>query len=162
MGLLARRPVLDRLIESEVFDFIRFICPRGRWRTHDILLSKPGSTRQVIHTDSSWDGKRRRNPPIHYLTVLIPLTLQDRATGGTRVWPRTHRVKDAYVGHNEDYVDAVHPLLKVGDALIFDGLLSHCGMENRSGIVGDKARDRYFYYGAFASGHDPNTDVTGS
>jgi len=156
-----RESIINTLSNKQVVDFIKFLCPRGKWRTHDILLSKPASSRQVVHTDSSWEGKRKRNPPIHYITILIPLTVQDKVTGGTRVWPRSHRDKNADVS-STNYIDTIEPLLKIGDALVFDGLLSHCGMENNSGILDGVPRDRYFYYGAFATGHDPNTDVTGS
>ena len=55
------------------------------------MLSEPGSARQPIHTDSNWDGHRNRDPRPHYFTILIPLTDQDLETGGTRVYPGTHR-----------------------------------------------------------------------
>lgn len=50
----------------------------------------------------------------------------------------------------------VEPTLNKGDALVFDGLLTHLGMANNS-----ETSDRYFYYAALAKGHDRNTDVTG-
>ena len=152
---------LQLLEACGIADLLKFLCPRGKFRTHDILLSKSGSKRQEVHTDSWWTGNTKRNPSTKYLTVLIPMTVQDKATGGTRVWPGTHRLRDAFVG-DSNYVDCIEPLLKVGDALIFDGLLSHCGMENLSGIVDSAPRDRYFYYAAFSSIHDPNTEVTGT
>lgn len=152
---------LKQLDAYGITEFLKFLCPRGKFRTHDILLSKSGSERQQIHTDSWWTGRTTRNPSTKYLTVLIPLTVQDKVTGGTRVWPGTHRLKDAFVGET-NFVDCIEPLLRVGDALVFDGLLSHCGMENLSGIVDSLPRDRYFYYAAFSSIHDPNTEVTGT
>lgn len=158
----ARIPIEKTLEEKGLIDFVKYICPRGKFRTHDIMLSKPGSQRQRMHTDSSWMGKARTNPAPHYLTILIPLSVQDRHTGGTRVWPRTHRVKDPNVGDDNAYIDCIEPILCVGDALLFDGLLCHLGLENTSGLDNQSApRDRYFYYAAFASGHDPNTEVTG-
>lgn len=154
-------PILAELESRGIVDFLKFLCNRGRFRTHDILLSKAGSARQDVHTDSSWRRNSKHHPTTNYITVLIPLTKQDKIVGGTRVWPGTHRLPNSNI-NDEDYVDCIHPVLSVGDALLFDGLLSHCGLENSSGILDENPRDRYFYYSAFASIHDPNTEVTGT
>ena len=55
---------------------------------------------------------------------------------------------------------AVQPQLQVGDVLIFDGLLVHRGMENRT--EGELCDGRFFYYTVLALTGDANTDVTGS
>jgi len=144
-----------RLEERGLLEFAKFLIGNGRIRTQDIMLSKPGSTEQRVHTDSSWDNKKMRNPRIHYLTILISLTPQTAFTGGTRVWPQTHRMNHGTIDW-DFYADMIEPLLKPGDAIAFDGLLTHCGMRNSSDT------DRYFYYAAFSDTHDPNTDVTGS
>mmetsp|Transcript_14865 Transcript_14865/g.24198 ORF Transcript_14865/g.24198 Transcript_14865/m.24198 type:complete len:427 (+) Transcript_14865:194-1474(+) len=151
---VASKPIEECLRELGVFDFAKYLCRKGSIRTQDIMLSRPGSVEQRAHTDSSWDGRAMTNPRIHYLTILIPLTRQDARTGGTRVWPKSHRGAENIDW--ADSIDMIGPKLNVGDALVFDGLLTHCGMANKS-----KKKDRYFYYAAFASGHDPNTDVTG-
>ena len=164
------RDVLGEELESKgLLRFLRAVCPRGKFRTQNVLVSRPGSEQQRVHTDSVWDvSHAAKNPAPHYLTVLIPLTKPTAETGGTRVWPHSHSdfewplLNEAAVGNPPDaqvkkgqFVDIVSPLLDVGDALVFDGLLSHCGMANRSHA------DRFFYYAAFCTGHDPNTDVTG-
>jgi ectoine hydroxylase-related dioxygenase (phytanoyl-CoA dioxygenase family) len=152
---LARR--MEAELESQgVMQILKSICPIAKIRTQNVMLSAPGSERQPVHTDSSWSGCPHLDPVPHYVTVLIPLTEQDDETGGTRLWPKSHRDFNMVLGLKDGFVDMVRPRIDVGDALIFDGLLSHCGMENVS-----KSRDRYFFYLAFSSRHDPNTDVTG-
>jgi hypothetical protein len=151
---IARR-ALAVLEEKSVMRIITSICPKARVRTANVMLSEPGSERQPIHTDSVWDGCAHKDPLPHYLTVLIPLTEQNQLTGGTRVWPGSHRDIE-FPLTEQGQLDMIEPLLKTGDALIFDGLLSHCGLENK-----DLRDDRYFFYLAFSSRHDPNTDATG-
>ena len=151
--------ILSKL-ESEletrgIIRILKSICPTGKVRTGNVMLSGPGSERQPIHTDSAWSGVPHLDPIPHYITVLIPLTIQDEETGGTRIWPKSHRDYNMEIKANEGFVDTIEPILNVGDALVFDGLLSHCGMENVSN------RDRYFFYIAFSNRHDPNTDSTG-
>ncbi len=80
--------------------------------------------------------------------------MQNSETGGTRVWPGTHLNEHLMIIEKEGFVDMIDPLLKIGDALIFDGLLPHCGLENKS------KKDRYFFYLSFSSKHDHNTDLT--
>jgi ectoine hydroxylase-related dioxygenase (phytanoyl-CoA dioxygenase family) len=91
----------------------------------------------------------------------VRLSKHSAQQGGTRVWPRTHLDETREIVPERGYIDTIEPLLNVGDALVFDGLLCHCGMENLSGLIDDFPRDRFFYYAAFSSTHDPNTDVTG-
>ena len=134
---------------------------RGRISTHNVMLSRPGSQLQPVHTDSGWDDRRSLNPKPHYYTVLIALTPHDRYTGGTLLYPKTHR--DASLDPDEK--EATHLNLNPGDALICDGLLLHCGMPNVSGN-GDPAhghaRDRYMYYTVMTTAKvDENTRVTG-
>ena len=135
-----------------VLDFVKHIIPDSRLRAQDMMLSCPGSARQEVHTDSSWTGRAQLNPKPHYLTVLVPLTAPSKESGCTRVWPGSHHQEEF---QEEDYVDTHPPMLKAGSALVFDGLLAHCGMENTS------KENRYFYYAAYASGKDPNTEVLG-
>lgn len=71
------------------------------------------------------------------------------------MWPGTHVDEEADLS-GVSPVDVISPLIEMGDALVFDGLLSHCGMENVS-----REEDRFIFYAAFSSLHDPNTDVTG-
>ena len=134
---------VEVLESKKVMDFIRSICPRGEMRTTNILLSVPGSERQPIHVDSSWEGKASKDPAPHYITILIPLTEPKVECGGTRLWPRSHKsaLFEATHENKASYVDAVSPFVESGDALIFDGLLAHCGLENQS------SSDRFFFYG---------------
>lgn len=150
-------PRINKILEDKgLLKVLKYICPKATLRTENVMLSEPGSERQVIHIDSAWEGFSFVDPLPHYITLLIPLTVQDEETGGTRVWPKSHRDYHRGIRPSEGYVDMVEPLLNVGDALVFDGLLSHCGLENKS-----KDRDRYFFYLAVSTRHDPNTDSTG-
>jgi hypothetical protein len=130
-------------------------------KTQNIMLSESGSVRQPIHIDSSWAGRKKCNPVPHYYTILVALVDQDEFTGGTRMWPGTHLLEECEIV-DEAFVD---PKCRAGDAVIFDGLLAHCGTENTTGFArvpgsGEK-RDRYFYYLAIGRGKDANTLVTG-
>ena len=130
---------------------------RGQIRAQNIMLSAPGSVEQPIHTDSQWDKRRNRNPAPHYLTVLIPLVDQDLQTGGTRLYPGTHRDARLQPLFEGGTVRAFEKPQKAGVALVFDGLLQHHGTANTTSDF-----DRYFYYMAISTGVDPNTEVTGT
>ena len=151
------RPRIELVLkEKKVFKYLETLCPKARVTTENIMLSAPGAARQGVHTDSSWELYRSRGkPPIHYITVLIPLTEQTIETGGTRVWPRSHLNSSMEVSQDTGFIDMLSPKLKVGDALFFDGLLAHCGLENTSEIL-----ERYFFYLAFSTKFDENTSVT--
>jgi hypothetical protein len=61
-------------------------------------------------------------------------------------------------------VDCSGDVVSVGDALIFDGLLLHCGLENRYEVTSKNPKfygGRYFYYAAFSRSQDPNVSATG-
>ena len=126
--------------------------------TENIMLSASGSSCQPVHTDSSWQGKRRKNPAPHYYTVLIPLVNQDKFTGGTRIYPGTHLDSTALTVDDGGLIPGIEDPQMAGDALIFDGLLQHCGTPN---VSDSPVVDRYFYYAAVCRGKDPNTEVTG-
>lgn len=138
---------------------VRYMCPRLKTTTHNVMVSRPGSYLQPVHTDSSWDRRRRSNPRPHYYTILVALTRHDEHTGGTRLYPGTHRCEDAVT----DTIEPVSLVLNAGDALVFDGLLLHCGMPNLSGSPGHGApTERYMYYTAMSTNRvDENTRVTG-
>ena len=55
-------------------------------------------------------------------------------TGGTRVYPGTHRDINLGAKVNGGTVEHVENPQKAGDALVFDGLLQHHGTENVSGM----------------------------
>ena len=162
----------NMLRAGRLWTLLKTMCPRGSLRTQNIMLSKPGSQRQQVHTDSSWDDLRSEfHPSPHYYTILIPLTETDHLTGCTRIWPDTHiEPKTWAYAHDPSsrFIDTYgSSFAKAGDAIVFDGLLLHCGLENRSDSEGvgkiaeGVSPDRYFYYAAFSSIHDPNTEVTG-
>ena len=119
----------------------------------------------------------RRNP--------TPFVAQNKATGGTRVYPGTHRNASINPPHSAGVELVVFyiyryiprescsqfdllPLtsltkgveldMEAGDAIIFDGLLQHQGTEN---TTASPPVERYFYYVAVCTGEDPNTEVTG-
>ena len=127
------QPITDSA--KSVIEFVQYLLnKRGSVKTHNVMLSEPGSARQPIHTDSNWDGHRNRDPRPHYFTILIPLTDQDLETGGTRVYPGTHRDINLGAKVNGGTVEHVENPQKAGDALVFDGLLQHHGTENVSGM----------------------------
>ena len=55
-------------------------------------------------------------------------------TGGTRVYPGTHRDINLGAKVNGGTIEHVENPQKAGDALVFDGLLQHHGTENVSGM----------------------------
>ena len=148
----------EKLREVGLLSLVQFLLKgRGQIRAQNIMLSAPGSVEQPVHTDSQWSNRSARNPGPHYLTVLIPLTDQDLQTGGTRVYPGTHRDARLAPLHEGGTVRPVEQPQKAGTALVFDGLLQHHGTANVT-----KDFDRYFYYMAICIGADPNTEVTGT
>eukprot|EP00924_Labyrinthula_sp_SR-Ha-C_P013587 snap_masked-scaffold_5-processed-gene-7.18-mRNA-1 protein AED:1.00 eAED:1.00 QI:0/-1/0/0/-1/1/1/0/301 len=159
----------SKLSEMHILEFLNTFIPHGNFTAQNIILSKSGAKRQKIHIDFFPEDKIRFSKlncakrlkqkliPSGYLTVLIPLTKQTTMTGGTRVWPRSHlNWREQNIDEEKGFLDCISPLLNVGDCLLFDGFLAHCGMENKS-----TRKDRYFYYGAYTNSHDPNTEVTG-
>ncbi|KAH9253617.1 hypothetical protein BASA81_008453 [Batrachochytrium salamandrivorans] len=139
------RQVLAHL--GSLWPLIQALLPKGSVKTANVMLSAPGSSRQDKHTDSSGN---KTGPP-HYLTVLIPLTEQDKHTGMTQLWPKSHHAPLA-----KEEGSPICPTLAVGDALVFDGLLHHLGTENAT-----KDRDRYFFYLAYSTKRtDPNMQLT--
>ena len=49
------QPITDSA--KSVIEFVQyFLNKRGSVKTHNVMLSEPGSARQPIHTDSNWDG----------------------------------------------------------------------------------------------------------
>ena len=102
---------------------------RGIIRAQNVMLSAPGSINQPVHTDSQW-GNRRKNPKPHYLTVLIALTDQDLLTGGTKVYPGSHRDSRLAPRFEGGTVVGVEEPQSKGTAIVFDGLLLHHGTAN--------------------------------
>lgn len=129
---------------SKVLEILESYVKNGSIATQNVLLSQKGSIRQPIHTDHYKNG---------YATALIPLITQTSSTGGTRLFPKSHK-KKGFDPETAEFIDCVSPMVEKGDCIIFDGQLMHCGMENNS------KEDRYFYYSAFCKGHDFNTDAT--
>jgi hypothetical protein len=181
LNSIAAKPITDST--TDLVNFVQFLLNhRGSIKTQNVMLSEPGSVRQPIHTDSNWEGHRQRDPRPHYFTILIPLTDQDLETGGTRVYPGTHRDVNLGAKVNGGTIEGVENPQKAGDALVFDGLLHHHGTENVTGrkkkvegrndsngsssnsksFLYTKKRNRYFFYMAIAVGADPNTYVTGN
>jgi hypothetical protein len=132
---------------------------RGRIKTHNVMVSKPGSVLQPVHTDSDWGKRANQNPRPHYYTILIALSNHNASTGGTKLYPGSHRDKSI----EPDESKSTHLDLNPGDALVFDGLLLHCGMPNLSGTPGHgDEQDRFLYYTAISTDRiDANTQVTG-
>ena len=156
-------PIFMSLQKAGLIDFVQFLLSnRGTIRTQNIMLSEPGSQRQPIHTDSNWDRHCKRDPKPHYYTILIPFVDQNKFTGGTMLYPETHRTTKLAAVEDGGSVKGIEPPQKAGNALVFDGLLQHRGTENVSGEEGKgDPVDRYFYYMAICIGKDPNTYVTG-
>lgn len=98
----------------------------------------PGSLEQFVHADGGFIFKGLPHPPAS-LVVNVPLVDVDERNGATRVWPGTHvhvGARDPYRPTAEEVAawEAVRPseraCTSVGDIVIRDCRLWHCGMPN--------------------------------
>ncbi len=63
------RKLISDIRSSRVLELLDHMCPRGKVQTQNVMMSRPGSKRQSIHTDSSWDRVRTViHPAPHYYT----------------------------------------------------------------------------------------------
>lgn len=98
------------------------------------VTSTPGSDQQHIHRDHeplfSEDDLERDFPPFA-LTVVIPLIDMNGMTGSTRFYPGTHRVPR----EKARLMPFVDPDVPIGSCVIWDYLLYHGGLPNRSEVA---------------------------
>lgn len=125
----------QKLRECGVLNLVQYMLKgRGVIRAQNIMLSAPGSINQPVHTDSQWGTRTVRNPKPHYLTILIALTNQDLQTGGTKVYPGTHRDARLAPQFEGGTVVGVEKPQTRGTAIVFDGLLQHHGTANVTNV----------------------------
>lgn len=98
------------------------------------VTSLPGSGQQHIHRDHEplYDERDfEHGLPPFALTAVIPLIEMNGMTGSTRFYPGTHRIpRDR--ARLMPYVD---PDVPVGSCVIWDYLLYHGGLPNRSEVA---------------------------
>lgn len=102
-------------------------CGRAKAVWHMQKVS-PGSPDQEPHSDDV--GGRARC----YYTLIVPLT-DNPLAGGTH------------------FPDHGHTFADYGGALVFNGIIKHAGLGNRT-----TDQDRYFLYAAIYTGTDKNSD----
>ncbi len=95
------------------------------------VTSIPGSEKQHTHRDHELlfgDFDVEHNIPSFALTAVIPLVDMNEETGSTRFYPDTHRVSR----EKALQMAYVEPNVPVGSCVIWDYLIYHGGMPNRS------------------------------
>jgi len=132
-ALLARSPLMAELAMDEtvlaiVEQMLLPWCERIALNLTQAIEIHPGAQPQLPHRDQDmWPGPKGA---LEYLVnVMWPLDAFTRENGGTRLWPGSHVDPDA-VEMNE--ADAIVPMVKPGDALIFLGSTLHGGGGNRA------------------------------
>jgi hypothetical protein len=97
------------------------------------VASLPGAQDQHIHRDTPplfGEGLIESMLPSYATTVIIPLMDMNEKTGVTRVWPRSHRMRNP-----EEQLPSTDPQGAIGSALLMDYRLMHQGTGNRSDDV---------------------------
>ncbi|GDY14324.1 hypothetical protein LBMAG53_32020 [Planctomycetota bacterium] len=98
----------------------------------------PGSAEQVCHADGGFLFPGLAHPSVS-LVVNVPLVDVDLANGATKLWPKSHlwlNAKDHSRPTASELAvfEAAHPteraLTRIGDVVIRDPRLWHCGMPN--------------------------------
>lgn len=90
------------------------------------MFSRPGSEKQMYHQDGPHLNEGGRHLPPHALNVFIPLVNVTRALGPTEFIPTTH-----FQENWDEKIPSVAPTLNVGQVLLFDYRIRHCGLGNK-------------------------------
>jgi hypothetical protein len=97
------------------------------------VASLPGAEDQHVHRDSPalfGEGLIESMLPSYATTAILPLIDMNEKTGVTRVWSRSHRMRDP-----EQQLPWTDPQAAIGSALLMDYRLMHQGTRNRSDQV---------------------------
>ncbi len=132
-ALLARSPLVARLaMDANILAIVeQMLLPWGERIALNLTQAieiHPGALPQLPHRDQDmWAGPKGT---LEYLVnVMWPLDAFTRENGGTRLWPGSHVDPDAI---EMDEANAIVPMVKPGDALIFLGSTLHGGGGNRA------------------------------
>ncbi|MCP4046983.1 MAG: phytanoyl-CoA dioxygenase family protein [Gammaproteobacteria bacterium] len=109
--------------------------------TFGAVNSLPGAKNQHIHRDLDNAYEQLNVPggverilallPPYAITLFIPLVPFNAANGTTRMWPGSHLVTEKQA-FQMSYID---PVVDIGDCILMDYRLLHCGTANNSGNV---------------------------
>ena len=142
---IAYHALTDILKTTVVGETMRSFLGTDRAELYELssYISDPGSSRQVVHSDTPCFGTNDDQP----ILCTCFIALQDvRMDMGPTVWlPRTnrHAIHDVYFGE-EDQVntpkkdhflqthESVVGILPKGSCVLFDSRLLHCGTANKS------------------------------
>ena len=132
-SLLTRSPLAERLVMHPlILDVVDKMlspwCERINLNLTQAIEIHPGALPQLPHRDQDmWQGPKGS---VEYLVnVMWPLTPFTRENGGTRLWTGSHLDQDiAFLPEDE----AIVPLVRPGDALVFLGSTLHGGGGNMS------------------------------
>ncbi len=132
-SLLARSPIAERLVMhplilAVVNTMLLPWCERINLNLTQAIEIHSGALPQLPHRDQDmWQGPKGS---VEYLVnVMWPLASFTRENGGTRLWPGSHLHQDVTVLPEDE---AVVPLVRPGDALVFLGSTLHGGGGNTS------------------------------
>lgn len=132
-ALLARSPLMASLaMDASILAIIEQMllpwCERIALNLTQAIEIHPGALPQLPHRDQDmWAGPKGT---LEYLVnVMWPLDAFTRENGGTRLWPGSHLDPDMV---EMDEAEAIVPMVKPGDALIFLGSTLHGGGGNRA------------------------------
>ncbi|MEE4454415.1 phytanoyl-CoA dioxygenase family protein [Novosphingobium resinovorum] len=140
-GLLKRSAhARDLVMHEAVLDLVEALllpwCDRIALNLTQAIEIMPGALPQMPHRDQDmWQGPKGC---VEYLVnVMWPLTAFTRQNGGTRLWTGSQLVQDVPALPEEE---AVVPMVRPGDALVFLGSTLHGGGGNvstapRRGII---------------------------
>lgn len=97
------------------------------------VASFPGAPDQHLHRDAlpifGKDYTFDVNVPPYSITTLIPLVDCTLETGCTKVWPGSHKCKNA---EEADKISSIDPEVRTGSILVTDSRLVHRGGANHS------------------------------
>jgi hypothetical protein len=111
-----------------------------------LLLSTPGSQTQSWHADGGHIHLQSHAPP-HCLNVFVPLVDLCPSLGPTELRPKSHYytrdLTKMVLGAmaRKEWETAVMPVLRRGEALLFDYRILHRGRANQSHVVVDDDDD---------------------
>jgi ectoine hydroxylase-related dioxygenase (phytanoyl-CoA dioxygenase family) len=98
-----------------------------------VVIALPGAAEQRVHVDHSMlfpgDEAASMSAPPYALTAIIPLLDLDESTGSTEVWPRGPQLARPDLWLSKEPGSTVLPL-KLGDAVLIDYRVCHCGTPN--------------------------------
>lgn len=121
-------PTLERLLTA-------LLGPSFVLSSYALVVAYPGAQDQHVHMDHHllFEGPTlSRALPPYAVTVAIPLLDLGPSTGGTRVWPGSHRRLPGFVARRTGG-EVLYP--SAGDAYVMDYRLLHGGTRNPGALA---------------------------